>query len=486
MEFRAAQTAVCFSVCAGVLLIAHRPFLHLPYFWDEIGQFIPEALDLFREGRWIPHSAIPNIHPPLIPAVLAAAWKLAGCNPTVTRVTMLLVAASGLASTLLLTLQLSGDLQTAFLAAGLLFASPLFFAQSLLAQLDAPTMALTALALLLFLREHLRLSAAVCVLLVLVKETGLVAPVLLGLHLAFERRWKSALWFAGSGLALAVWLWALRQHTGCWAGNRAFLQYNLYDPLHPMRLLLAVLRRLYFLGFADLRWLGWIAIGYGWKKRGLFRTRAWSLAFWIAAAHAASVTALGGAVLERYLLPVFPILYAAMAMGVMAMPRAAALAVTTLLFTGLAVNHFLNPPYPFAYENNLAFADFLDLQTAAARYLETRHVQDGVYTLWPLSAALSQPALGYVSQPISAHALPHLTEFELQRLDWRRVRALVAYSRDWNPKLNLINQGPFQWLYQRGYGYPSPLPPAQLRTLVPLPLRQHWTRHGQWLDVYMR
>ena len=77
----------------------------------------------------------------------------------------------------------------------MLLLSPLFFAQSMLAQLDAPAMLFTALALLLFLQNHLRASAAVCVALVLVKETGAVVPAVFALWLARERRWRDAAWF---------------------------------------------------------------------------------------------------------------------------------------------------------------------------------------------------------------------------------------------------------------------------------------------------
>src|SRR5712691_9915312 len=42
--------------------------IHLPYlkllFWDELGQFIPAALDLYHDGAWVPHSTLPNVHPP--------------------------------------------------------------------------------------------------------------------------------------------------------------------------------------------------------------------------------------------------------------------------------------------------------------------------------------------------------------------------------------------------------------------------------------
>ncbi len=65
----------------------------------------------------------------------------------------------------------------AFPAVLLLIVSPLFYTQAMMAQLDMPAMLLTVLALLLFLQDRVRSAALACVALVLVKETGLIAPL---------------------------------------------------------------------------------------------------------------------------------------------------------------------------------------------------------------------------------------------------------------------------------------------------------------------
>ena len=80
----------------ALLVAAHWPVLRLPYFWDEAGYYIPAAYDIFTSGSIIPHSTLTNAHPPLVMAYLAAAWKLFGYGPLVTRVAMLLIAALAL------------------------------------------------------------------------------------------------------------------------------------------------------------------------------------------------------------------------------------------------------------------------------------------------------------------------------------------------------------------------------------------------------
>src|SRR5271157_3097303 len=216
------QTYVVFFLMFGLLLfLSHLPLINLPYFWDEAIQFIPSALDLLHDGAWIPHSAQPCVHPPGVMAYLAAFWGIAGYHPAVTRSAMLLLASLGILAAFLLAIELLRESRgtPAFLAVALLCASPVFFAQAMLAQLDAPAMLFTALALLFFLQDRIRASAVACVALVLVKETGLVAPLVFAGWLAYERRWREAAWYAAPVMALAGWLGVLKHGTGHWMGS---------------------------------------------------------------------------------------------------------------------------------------------------------------------------------------------------------------------------------------------------------------------------
>jgi predicted membrane-bound mannosyltransferase len=101
-QIRARSYVILYLIFAGILIATHLSLASLPYFWDEAGQFVPAALDLLNDGRWIPQSATPNIHPPAIPAYLAAAWKVAGFHPVTTRLAMLLLSAFGALAAFLL------------------------------------------------------------------------------------------------------------------------------------------------------------------------------------------------------------------------------------------------------------------------------------------------------------------------------------------------------------------------------------------------
>jgi hypothetical protein len=111
---------------------------------------------------------------------------------------------------------------------------------------------------------------------------------------------------------------------------------------------------------------------------------------------------LGGALLTRYLLPLYPLVLL--------------LAVTTFYrrvryWHGLAVlsaaafvaGLFINPPYGFAPEDNLAYAHVIRLHQGGIAQLEKRCPGATVLSAWPASDELKRPELGYLNQPFSVY-----------------------------------------------------------------------------------
>ena len=263
---RPSSYLLIFAAAAVAMIAAHLPLLQLPYYWDETGQFIPAATDLYQTGALIAHSATPNVHPPGVMAWLALAWHVFGFGILTTRVAMLLLAAFGVLATFLLAIELARGSPgaPAFAAVALLCLCPLFYAQSMLAQLDMPAMGFTALALLLFLQNRFRAAALTCVALVMVKETGIVVPLVFAAWLLFEQSpARRCLWFLAPCGALLLWLIALRYFTGHWFGNSGFAEYNIFFPLNPVRFLFALLRRLYYLFIGSGHFIGTLTILLG-------------------------------------------------------------------------------------------------------------------------------------------------------------------------------------------------------------------------------
>lgn len=470
---------------ASIAFVSHAPLLKLPYYWDELGQFVPAALDILHDGAWIPHSTVPNAHPPGLMAYLAAFWSVAGYSPLHTRIAMLLVASVAILAAFLLAIELCRNVRgaPAFMAVLLLCVSPLFFAQAMLAQLDMPAMVFAGMALLLFLQEKTRLAALACTVLVLVKETGVLVPLLLGAWLLREKRWREAAWFILPAIALCAWLITLARGTGHLFGNSEFTRYNLYYPFHPVRFAFALARRLYYLFFQDFHWIGTIAILVAWR-RGAFATRAWRIAWLMIAVHALFLSVVGGAMLERYLLPVLPIVYAAMAAALSVYKAPLRLACQIALLAGLVAGNFWNPPYPFPFENNLAFTDFVRLQQDAAKFLARDYAGQCVATVWPLTSALSRPEFGYVRSAMAVRSLPDFTAHSVDNPEWRRdARVFVFFSRMWEPEWSWTRFALVRKIWRHFYGYEPELTIPEMRNRLLTPVAR-WERRGQWVEVY--
>ena len=485
MFSKARATGIFFVAFAALLIAIHRPYLHLPFFWDELGQFIPASLDLFQSGAWVPKTTLPNVHPPGLMAYLALVWKIFGFSIPVTRMAMLLVASAGVLFSFLLAIRLSRKTAgaPAFAAVIFLLATPLFFTQSMMAQLDMPAMTFTALALLLFLEDRFAWCAVVCTALVLVKETGISTPFVFAAWLWIrEKRRRESLYFLAPAIALGAWLMVLHHATGHWLGNAEFAQYNVGDSLKPVHILGTLQRRFYFLFIADGLWIGAITLFVGSR---VLRGREWSVAFLVGGAQILVVSIFGGASLDRYVLPVFPILFAAIAAAGSVYPRGWRWATQGAMTFALLLGLFWNPPYPFAFENNLAMADFVALQQDAASWIEAWAPDRRIASAWPFTDAVRRPEMGYVHRPMKVQKAQDFRLASLADLDIRNVDLLVVYSKNWGLDGGALD---YEWVREylrRNWGYYAQATPEQIRAGLGFRPVMKFTRRGQWIEIYV-
>lgn len=473
----------------------HGPILDLPFFWDEAGQFIPASLDLFRAGSWIPISTVPNVHPPGVMAYLALCWSIFGYSISGTRIAMLIVASLGALVTFLLAIELARGATgvPAFAALAMLCISPLFFAQAMMAQLDMPAMCLSGLALLLFLQNRIRASAVACIFLVLVKETGLVVPALLGGWLLFERgdrrRRLQSLWFLLPLPGLATWLLLLHHTTGHWFGNADFTAYNLREPLHFFPFVLALLRRCYYLFISTGHIVGTVVLIWAWRRMPLLRDRSWRIAASFVIAQVVMVSALGGAVLERYLLPALPIVYIAFAVSFQALATQTRRFALAGLMLCLVAANFVNPPYPFPFENNLAFVNFVALEETATDRAEqdARALPGGgvVAAAFPVANALRNPDYGFVETPHKVFEVVEFSPAEVEKLKAEGPNIVIWYQRTWDP-LHLLDKAPVRDFLARHYGYVPEMSPPQIAEALSMHVARRWTRGGLAMEILER
>jgi hypothetical protein len=454
-----------FAAIAALLVALHLPFLRLPYHWDELGQFVPASLDLFREGAWVPRSTLPNVHPPGLMALVAGVWKVAGESILASRLAMLMVASAGVFAWLLLAIRLGGRDGVWLLAL-----APVFYTQSMMVQLDMPAMTLTGVALYLFLEGRYAWSAAASVALVLVKETSITTPLVFAAWLwLHEGRRREAAYFLAPAVAFGAWLLALQRATGHWLGNAGFARENLGAAAAPLHVAGAAVRNLWALLVADGRFLGsWALLGR-WK---LLQNRDWAVAWWVGGAQLGVVTLFGGAMLERYLLPVMPLVFIAMG-AVLRTWQKAAMAVL------LVAGWFWSTPYPSQREN-LSMVDFVHLQQDAARYLEVQAPGRRVASMWPFTDAIRRPEFGYVSAPLRAVDLPGLDAASIAAADRSSYDLLVVYARRWPPPAMR-----FIAVFARRYlGYLPEASAEEILEKTGLRPRMQWTRGAQWIVVY--
>ena len=486
MLSRRASHLIFFSAFAALLAAMHLPFLTLPFHWDELGQFVPAALDLYRDGAWVPHSTLPNVHPPGIMLLLAVVWKIFGFSILSARLTMLAIAALGVFLSFLLAIRLSRKVEgaPAFAAVVFLMAAPLFYTQSMMVVLDMPAMTLTVLALLLFFDERYAACALAATALVLVKETAISTPMVLAAWLILrEKRWREALYFLAPAVALGLWLVELHHVTGHWLGNAEFARFNVNQSLGFSHVMYAIGRRIYMLFLADGHFLGAGALIAGWR---LLRGKEWTVAGLVALAQTAVVTLLGGAVLDRYMLPVLPILYTAFAVTGSAWSRPVRLAAQAGMVTLFVVGWFWNPPMPFPYENNLAMVDFVRLQQDAAEYLEDHSPGQRIATAWPLSDALIHPEFGYVHRPLplvmrtTGLRLANLTQLNPKDFD-----VLVLYSAEWSVKGRLLDVEPVRTVVHAFLDPNIIATSDEVRATLGFVPVLRWTRGGQWIEIYV-
>lgn len=486
MLSKARTAAIVFGFFAFVLIAIHAPFLRLPFFWDEMGQFVPAALDIYRLGAWIPKTTLPNVHPPAVMAYLALVWKIFGFSIPATRIAMLLIAAAGLLFSFLLSIRLSRKTAgaPAFAAALFFIAMPMFYTQSMMAQLDMPAMTLTVLALLLFLDDHWLACAITCTFLVLVKETAISTPFVLAAWLWMaDRKRREALYFVAPAVALGIWLMVLHHATGHWLGNDEFARYNVSNSLNLSHFAGTLERRMYYLFIADGMWIGAITLFAGSR---FLRGREWNIAFLVAGSQLLLVSVFGGASLDRYALPALPVLFAAIAAAASAYPQSWRWATQGAMIVALLIGLWWNPPYPYSLENNLAMTDFVQLQQQAAAYLENEAPGARIATVWPFSDALIRPDLGYVHRPMQVLKAEDFRLTSLASLDRSKVDVLVVFSRNWGLDAGVSNFTFWREAIRRYWFDQIQATPEQIRAgwgFVPV-LR--WTRHGQWIELYIR
>lgn len=147
----------------------------------------------------------------------------------------------------------------------------------------------------------------------------------------------------------------------------------------------------------------------------------------------------GGALLTRYLLPLYPLV---LLLCASTMRRRVPYwwALVGLSATAFLLGLWINPPYKIAPEDNLNYADVIRLHQQAIHQIVTNDPGSTVLTAWPATDELTKPELGYVRKPVPVVRMDDFSLASIQKAAASRSNATVcfAFSTKYDP--------PNQWM----------------------------------------
>ncbi len=504
-----------FPVIFAAAYASHFSLLRLPYYWDEAGYYIPAAWDFYRTGSLIPITTLSNAHPPLPSIYLALWWKLSGFSPEVTREAVLIVASLGLLAVWRLALRLVGSGTVAFWTVVLTGIYPIWFAQSTLAHADIFAAASTLWGLVYALPARdgggdpkdrkpwvaalWFMAAALC------KETAIAVPLTLAVMDAVEglrapgpeRRaaWSEAAWLAASLLPLCGWYAWHYAKTGFVFGNPEYLRYNADATMTPVRILAARGHRILHLTahmnlfVPSLMTIAAMLLkprldGAGRERAGI-RTETLRRIFFLLPVNALLFSVLGGALLTRYLLPMYPlVLMVAVTTFHRRVPYWQGLAAFSAV--AFVVGLFVSPPYRFAPEDNLEYARVIRMHEAGIAQLNMNYLGATVLSAWPVTDELTRPELGYVKEPYTVYRLEDFTSGQIDRAaaEPEKYSAALVFSTKYDPPSLPLSLGPkSEAIDERYFGLHHDLPPEAIALRLHGTLIWEKDDHGMWIAL---
>ncbi len=438
---------LAFLAILAAELAAHASLLRLPYYWDEAGYYIPAAFDLCRTGTVIPFSTLTNAHPPGLSLVLAGAWKLFGFAPVTTRITMCVAASLALAAVFRLALFSLRSYGAAAAVALLTACYPVWFTQSTMAHADMLAAAATLWGVALMLepdRPRARIWAACACFTgaALTKEIAIGTPLFLaGYELGELLRGRGSRMRLGALclplLPLAAWFAYHRRRTGFTFGNPEYLRYNAGANLSPERFLLALGHRVLHLS-AHLNLFVPVLIALGslvlprLPARAALQPALRAQVWVVIAGNAVLFSLLGGALLTRYLLPIYPLVLLLAVAAVHGRLRQWLWypAVGTAAFLAALL---LPPPYRVAPEDTLAYRDAILLEQHALAIVAGRYSSGTVLTAWPYTDGLRKPELGYITRPLAVVSVDNFSPEALQAAQIAAYSTAIVFSTKYVP-----------------------------------------------------
>jgi len=501
-RFASLPNLALFPLFFAAVALTHLTLLRLPYYWDEAGYYIPAALDFYHHGWLIPHFT--NAHPPLPNVLLGTLWHITGYNILSTRLLASAFAAVGLLAVFRLAQNLLGP-AAALTVTVLTACYPIWFAQSTLAHADIFSAAFTLCAFAVYFASEdqrtpstrsLILLATLFTLAALSKETAIVQPAtlaalelyrLLRKHPASFKR-LAALSFPV--LPLAAWFAWHHFRTGFTFGNPEYLRYNATANFTLSHIFTALGYRAIHLFWQRNIWLPIVlalACLFLPRRAKSLLTIHYSLftVFLLIAANWLFFSILGGALLTRYLLPVYPLILL-LCVAIWIERARWWLLLAALTAAAFISALWIDPPTQFALEDNLTYRDMIVVQQQAIAYIDQRYPEATVLTAWPASIELFNPELGYSDRrikvfPIENFFLPSVQQAGQDPGNYDT--ALVFPTKYASPSLHQYLLAHPNSARGRDFAEQHDLSPREVAVVLGGRVEKVFTRNGEWAAV---
>jgi len=147
---------------------------------------------------------------------------------------------------------------------------------------------------------------------------------------------------------------------------------------------------------------------------------------------------------------------------------------------------FINPPYGFAPEDNLAYMHVVRLHEAGIAQLNKLYRGATVLTAWPMSDELARPELGYLKQPYDVYRLEDFTAAQIARAgaEPEKYSAALVFSTKYDPPKPLLSLGAMsQEMDERYFGLHHDLPPEEIVRELGGTLVWKKEDQGQWIAL---
>jgi hypothetical protein len=150
------------------------------------------------------------------------------------------------------------------------------------------------------------------------------------------------------------------------------------------------------------------------------------------------------------------------------------------------VGLFVNPPYGFAPEDNLAYARVIRMHQAGIAQLGRLYPGSSVLSAWPVTDELTRPELGYVNHPYFVCPIEDFTagQIDLAAEEPEKYSTALVFSTKYDPpSLPLPFVHKSDALDERYFGLHHDLAPEAIAQQLHGALVWNQEDHGQWIAL---